>query len=85
MNALYALVAVAILFLIAYLGIAGADLRFVFGILVPYAAIALFVLGFIYRVLKWARSAVPFFSCATSLTLPSSATCKIFPKTQSVT
>ena len=27
MNALYALVAVAILFLIAYLGIAGADLR----------------------------------------------------------
>jgi nitrate reductase gamma subunit len=60
MNALYALVAVAILFLIAYLGIAGADLRFVFGIVVPYAAIALFVLGFIYRILKWARSAVPF-------------------------
>ena len=60
MNALYALVAVAILFLIAYLGIAGADLRFVFWIVVPYAAIALFVLGFIYRILKWARSAVPF-------------------------
>jgi nitrate reductase gamma subunit len=60
MNALYALVAVAILFLIVYLGIAEADLGFVFGIVVPYAAIALFLLGFIYRILKWARSAVPF-------------------------
>ena len=60
MNALYALVAVAILFLIVYLGIAAANLEFVFGVVVPYAAIALFLLGFIYRILKWARSAVPF-------------------------
>ena len=44
MNALYALVAVAILFLIVYLGTAAANLEFVFGIVVPYAAAALFLL-----------------------------------------
>ena len=43
MKALYALVAVAILFLIVYLGIAGANLEFVFGVVVPYAAVALFL------------------------------------------
>jgi nitrate reductase gamma subunit len=60
MNALYALVAVALLFLVVYLGVGTADLEYVFGVVVPYAAVALFILGFIYRVLKWARSAVPF-------------------------
>jgi nitrate reductase gamma subunit len=60
MNALYALVAVVVLFLVVSLGIGGANLEFLFGVIVPYAAIALFVTGFIYRILKWARSAVPF-------------------------
>jgi nitrate reductase gamma subunit len=60
MNALYALVLVAVLFLIVYVGIAAAGLQIVFGVVVPYAAIALFLLGFTYRILKWARSAVPF-------------------------
>jgi len=60
MNALYALVAVVFLLLVVYVGIGGADLEFVFGIVVPYAAVALFLLGFSYRILKWGRSAVPF-------------------------
>jgi nitrate reductase gamma subunit len=60
MNALYALVAVAILLLIVCLGVGGAGLDFAFGVVVPYAALALFVLGFSYRILKWAGSAVPF-------------------------
>jgi nitrate reductase gamma subunit len=60
MNALYGLVVVAILFLIVCLGVGAAGLEFVFGVIVPYAAIVLFLLGFAYRVLKWARSAVPF-------------------------
>jgi nitrate reductase gamma subunit len=60
MNALLALAAVALLFLIVYLGIGGADLKFVFGVVVPYAALGVFLLGFVYRILKWARSAVPF-------------------------
>ncbi len=60
MNALYALVAVVVLFLVAYVGTGGADLEFLFGVFVPYAAIAVFLLGFTYRILKWSRSAVPF-------------------------
>jgi nitrate reductase gamma subunit len=60
MNALYALVAVAILLLIVCLGVGGAGLDFAFGVVVPYAALAFFVLGFSYRILTWARSAVPF-------------------------
>ena len=73
MNALYALLAVAVLFLVVYLGIAEANLEYVFGVVVPYAAALLFILGFTYRVLKWARSAVPFripTSCGQQKTLP---------------
>ena len=31
-----------------------------FGVIIPYTAILLFIVGFIYRVLKWASSPVPF-------------------------
>lgn len=60
MNALYAAVAVAVLLLIVAVGVAGANLEYVFGVVVPYAAVALFLLGFSYRILRWATSAVPF-------------------------
>jgi nitrate reductase gamma subunit len=60
MNALYALVAVVVLLLVVPVGMGIANLEFLFGVVVPYAAIALFLFGFIYRILKWARSAVPF-------------------------
>jgi len=60
MNVLYALIGVVVLFLIVYLGVGVANLTGVFGVVVPYAAIALFLVGFTYRVLKWGRSAVPF-------------------------
>jgi nitrate reductase gamma subunit len=72
MNALYGLVAVAILFLIVCLGVGAAGLEFAFGVIVPYAAVVLFLLGFAYRVLKWTRSAVPFritTSCGQQKTL----------------
>jgi nitrate reductase gamma subunit len=73
MNALYALVAVVVLFLVVWLGIDGANLEFLFGVIIPYAAIALFLIGFTYRILKWARSAVPFritTSCGQQKSLP---------------
>ena len=60
MNAVIAALAVAVLLLIVSLGVAGANLEFVFGVIVPYGAVALFLLGFSYRILKWAGSAVPF-------------------------
>jgi nitrate reductase gamma subunit len=73
MNALYALVAVAILFVVVYAGVAGAGLEPVFGILVPYGAIALFLSGFSLRIVKWGRSPVPFritTTCGQQKTLP---------------
>jgi nitrate reductase gamma subunit len=73
MNALYGLVAVAALFVVVLLGVGGADLEFVFGVIVPYAAVGLFLVGFIYRVLIWAGSAVPFritTTCGQQKSLP---------------
>ena len=66
MNAVIAALAVAVLLLIVALGVAGANLEYVFGVIVPYGAVALFLLGFSYRVLKWAGSAVPFRITTTS-------------------
>jgi len=73
MNALLAALAVGVLFAIVLFGVAGANLQFVFGVVVPYGAVALFLLGFAYRVLKWAGSAVPFritTTCGQQKTLP---------------
>ena len=60
MNAIYALIAVVVLYLIVYLGVGKAGQEFVFGIIIPYTAIVVFLLGFVWRIVNWARSAVPF-------------------------
>lgn len=35
-------------------------LSYLFGVIIPYAAVAIFIAGFIYRIVKWARTPVPF-------------------------
>jgi nitrate reductase gamma subunit len=60
MNAFVSLFAVVVLVLIGYFGAQSASLQSVFGIIFPYAAIATFLIGVIYRIISWARSAVPF-------------------------
>ncbi len=60
MNALYALFAVVALMLFAFLGVSAADLNVLFGVIVPYAALSVFLIGVAYRVLKWATVPVPF-------------------------
>jgi nitrate reductase gamma subunit len=59
MNMLLALVAVVGLFLLGLLG-GLPGMRWVFGVVLPYTALALFVVGLIYRVLSWANVPVPF-------------------------
>ena len=61
MNARYmfSLIAVIVLFLIAWAGTA-IGLQVVFGIVIPYLALLTFLVGFSYKVLGWSRSAVPF-------------------------
>jgi len=54
-----ALVAVLGLILVAYIGARG-NLQIIFGVIVPYMAVLIFVEGFIYRIIQWARSPVPF-------------------------
>jgi len=60
MSAFYALLAVAILVLFVFIGVWGLGLYSLFAVIIPYAAITTFIVGFIYRVLKWARAPVPF-------------------------
>lgn len=57
MNVWYSFFITIILFLIGYYGSSAPN---VFGVVIPYIAIAIFVLGIIYRVVKWARAPVPF-------------------------
>jgi nitrate reductase gamma subunit len=59
MNVAVALVAVVGLFLLGLLG-AVPGMGLVFGVVLPYIALALFVGGLIYRVLSWANVPVPF-------------------------
>lgn len=59
-NYLFSLIAVVALCAIAWVGVEVLGLRALFGIALPYAAILLFVGGFAYKVMAWAKSPVPF-------------------------
>jgi len=80
-NYMVSLIAVVVLFLIAYVGAQqGTGMQFVFGIAVPYLAVALFFYGFVRRVLSWSRSAVPFritTTCGQQTSLPGFKQAKI--------
>ncbi len=72
MTALIAATVVAGLFLI---GLAGASLGFTwtFGVVLPYIAVTLFVVGLVWRILSWARVPVPFripTTCGQERSLP---------------
>ena len=60
MKALVSFIAVLLLAAIAYAGASVPGLRFLFGVVIPYAAFIIFVVGMVVRVLKWASSPVPF-------------------------
>lgn len=54
------LLAVITLALIAWLGVEVLQLDTLFAIVVPYTALVLFLAGFVFRVVKWGKSPVPF-------------------------
>jgi len=63
MNVKYAypLLAVIVMFLLSYvLSEASLGFQYIFGIILPYAALVVFLGGFIRKVLGWARVPVPF-------------------------
>jgi len=60
MSAGIALVAVIILLAIGTVAGHVGPLQFVFGVIIPYLAVATFIVGFIVRVYQWAKLPVPF-------------------------
>ncbi len=73
MDVGFSLFAVALLVLIPLVGVGGAGLYFLFGVILPYGALATFLIGVVYRVTKWARSPVPFripTTCGQEKSLP---------------
>jgi nitrate reductase gamma subunit len=60
MGIKFSLLVVAALMAVVFLGVKLFGLYLVFGVLVPYAAIITFLGGFVYRIVDWARSPVPF-------------------------
>jgi len=73
MKILFSFFAVIALVAAAYAGVKTANLQYLFGVVIPYGAIAIFILGFVYRVLKWGKSPVPFCiptTCGQQKSLP---------------
>lgn len=59
-KTLVPLVAVTVLMILAVAGYLLAPLNYVFLVVIPYICIAVFITGFIYRVIRWAQAPVPF-------------------------
>ena len=56
----FSLLMIAALILAVFLGVEALGLSYLFGVIIPYLAIAIFIVGFILRVVKWAKAPVPF-------------------------
>jgi nitrate reductase gamma subunit len=59
-KAIHAFLAVMLLIIVTVAGITFFSLYSLFGIIIPYLAATLFVAGFIYRIILWSSSPVPF-------------------------
>lgn len=73
MKILVPLIAVMVLVLIAFAGVNVANQHFLFGVVIPYAAFITFVAMFVWRILQWAASPVPFripTTCGQAESLP---------------
>ena len=65
MSIAYALILVVVLAMTAWIGVQSLGLYYLFGVLIPYAAMITFLLGILFRLIKWARIPNPF-SIATT-------------------
>ncbi|PWM54313.1 MAG: menaquinol oxidoreductase [Clostridiales bacterium] len=60
MSILLGLGLVLAIIAITYVGVEVLGLTTLFGIVLPYVAVACFIVGFVWRIVKWAKSPVPF-------------------------
>lgn len=73
MKYAFPLAAVIALVLIALLAVQIPGMQYLFGVVIPYLAMALFLGGFCYRIIHWAKSPVPFkipTTCGQGFSLP---------------
>jgi nitrate reductase gamma subunit len=60
MKILFSLFAITILIVAVIVGVDTIKMEFLFGVILPYAAILTFILGIVIQVIKWAKIPVPF-------------------------
>jgi len=60
MGLIFSFFAVITLGIIVFAGVKAVHLHYLFGVIIPYAAFLTFIIGIIYRVVKWGRVPVPF-------------------------
>ncbi len=65
MAVVFAFIVVIGIVFVVYLGVGVAGLYSFFGIVIPYAAFLVFLIGMVYRAIDWARVPVPFPICTT--------------------
>jgi nitrate reductase gamma subunit len=73
MRALVALIAATALVGIVWIGAGSFGQTYLFGVVIPYAAMAVFLAGVVYRVLRWASAPVPYritTTCGQQQSLP---------------
>jgi nitrate reductase gamma subunit len=69
----HSFLAVLVLCIIAFFGSMVPGMQYLFGVIIPYLALVVFIVGFIMRVLDWAKSPVPFripTTCGQGKSLP---------------
>jgi nitrate reductase gamma subunit len=67
------LIVVTALVLLPLLTLTGTVVQFAFAVVIPYLALAAFFAGFVYRIIRWAQSPVPFSivtTCGQERSLP---------------
>ena len=67
------LIAIVVLCLISYVGAGIAGLQGFFGVVIPYVAMVVFIGGFVWKVIGWSKSPVPFritTTCGQQKSLP---------------
>jgi nitrate reductase gamma subunit len=73
MKALSALIAAGALVAVVWIGAGVAGQTYLFGVVIPYAAMATFLVGVVYRILRWAAAPVPYritTTCGQQQSLP---------------
>lgn len=73
MKAIYSMFLVFALILLAMFGAGALGMEYLFGVILPYLAVLVFIAGFVARVVGWGKSAVPFnitTTCGQGKSLP---------------